>query len=43
MSERNPCTDYLANNPRLIGALFTICLLISQAGTAAAANGGTIS
>jgi hypothetical protein len=31
--------DYLADHPRMIGALFTILLLLSQAGAAAA--GGT--
>lgn len=29
-------TQYLKNHPRMIGALFTIMLLLSQAGTAAA-------
>ncbi|MGQ3722643.1 DUF7503 family protein [Natrialba aegyptia] len=32
----------VAENPRLIGILFTICLLLSQAGTVAAGNGGSI-
>ncbi|SIS09324.1 DUF7503 family protein [Natronorubrum thiooxidans] len=31
-------TDYLKNHPRMIGALFTILLVLSQAGTAAATN-----
>ncbi len=31
-------TQYLTNHPRMIGALFTIVLLLSQAGTAAAAG-----
>ncbi|MFB6197753.1 MAG: hypothetical protein ABEI52_05710 [Halobacteriaceae archaeon] len=35
-------TDYLENNPRMIGVLFTILLLLSQAGSAAAAVGGTV-
>lgn len=43
MSETNAFTNYLADNPRLIGVVFTICLLLSQAGTVAAGNGGTIS
>ncbi|WP_455363922.1 DUF7503 family protein [Natronococcus wangiae] len=43
MSKANPFVDYLASNPRLMGVLFTVCLLLSQAGTAAAGNGGTIS
>lgn len=34
--------SYLAENPRMIGVLFTIMLLLSQAGTAVAANGLTI-
>ena len=29
---------YLAENPRMIGVLFTMFLLLSQAGNAAAAN-----
>ncbi|WP_449272282.1 DUF7503 family protein [Halostagnicola larsenii] len=32
----------LAERPRLMGVLFTICLLLSQAGTVAAGNGGSI-
>lgn len=35
-------TAYLAENPRMAGVLFTICLLLTQAGNAAAAHGGTI-
>ncbi|MFA9428112.1 hypothetical protein [Natronorubrum sp. A-ect3] len=31
-------TQYLKNHPRMIGALFTILLVLSQAGTVAAAN-----
>jgi hypothetical protein len=31
---------YLAENPRMTGVLFTIMLLLSQAGGAAAAVGG---
>ena len=33
---------YLAENPRMLGVLFTVMLLLSQAGTAAAAGGITI-
>jgi hypothetical protein len=29
-------TDYLAENPRMMGVLFTMLLLISQAGNASA-------
>ena len=32
----------LKNHPRMIGVLFTLILLLSQAGSAAAANGVTI-
>jgi hypothetical protein len=30
-------TDYLAENPRMMGVLFTMMLLLSQAGNAAGA------
>ncbi|WP_420870609.1 DUF7503 family protein [Haloarcula rubripromontorii] len=30
--------EYLAEHPKMTGALFTLLLLLSQAGTAAAAN-----
>jgi hypothetical protein len=43
MSKANSFVDHVASNPRLMGVLFAICLLLSQAGTAAAGNGGTIS
>ncbi|WP_275039963.1 DUF7503 family protein [Natronorubrum sulfidifaciens] len=33
-------TQYLKNHPRMIGALFTILLVLSQAGTVAANNTG---
>ena len=33
--------DYVAENPRMAGVLFTICLLLTQAGNAAAANACT--
>lgn len=35
--------SYLAEHPRMIGALFTVLLLLSQAGSAMAANGATYS
>ncbi len=35
-------TAYLAENPRKAGVVFTICLLLTQAGNAAAAHGTTI-
>jgi hypothetical protein len=31
---------YLKENPRLMGVLFTLVFLLSQAGTAAAGGGG---
>ena len=31
-------TQYLENHPRMIGVLFTVLLLLSQAGSAAATN-----
>lgn len=34
--------SYLAENPRMIGVLFTLVLLLSQAGSVAAAGGITI-
>lgn len=34
--------DYLEANPRMIGVLFTMVLLLTQAGNATAAIGGTI-
>ena len=30
--------DYIAQNPRMAGVLFTICLLLTQTTNAAAAN-----
>ncbi|MGM0387347.1 MAG: DUF7503 family protein [Natrinema limicola] len=36
MSEADSMKDYLAQNPRMIGVLFTLFVLLSQAGTAAA-------
>jgi hypothetical protein len=34
---------YLKNHPRMMGVLFTAMLLLSQAGSAAAANNGLVS
>jgi hypothetical protein len=42
MSETNAIQDYLADHPRMIGALFMLCLLLSQAGAVAAGNGTTV-
>lgn len=36
-------TAYLADHPRMAGALLTMLLVLSQAGTAAANHGCTIS
>lgn len=32
-------TDYLTENPRMIGVLFTLSLLLMQAGSVVASNG----
>lgn len=36
MSDNNEMAEFLREHPRMIGALFTILLLVSQAGNAAA-------
>ena len=41
--ENNDIKSYLEANPRMIGVLFTMVLLLTQAGNAAAANMGTLS
>lgn len=41
MSDSSDLTAYLTENPRMIGVLFTIMLLLTQAGNAAAAAGTT--
>lgn len=38
MSAKDSMTDYLESHPRMIGALFTMMLLLSQAGSVAAGN-----
>lgn len=38
MSEKDSLKGYLAKHPRMIGALFALLLLLSQAGTAAAGS-----
>lgn len=43
MSERNLLTEYLAENPRMMGALLTVCFVLTQASTVIAANGSTTS
>ena len=35
--------DYLAEHPRMIGVLFTMMLLLTQAGNAMAGSGYTVS
>ena len=34
--------SFLADHPRMMGVLFAMLLLVSQAGTVAAGNGGSI-
>ncbi|MFB6161168.1 MAG: hypothetical protein ABEJ61_08335 [Haloferacaceae archaeon] len=45
MSEDNTAAmaSYLKDHPRMMGALFTLVLLLSQAGTVAAGNAGSVS
>lgn len=38
----NSIAAYLAENPRMMGVLFTLFVLLSQAGNAAAANMVTV-
>ena len=42
-SDSGTVAAYLKDNPRMMGVLFTMLLLLSQAGTVAASNGGGIS
>jgi hypothetical protein len=42
-SDANSLASYLKNNPRMMGVLFTLFVLLSQAGTAAAGNAVTVS
>jgi len=42
MSQAKPSMrDYLAEHPKMTGVLFTMLLLLSQAGMAAGASGGS--
>ena len=41
MSDTNAVADVLVEHPRLMGALFAVCLLLSKASTAIAGNGST--
>jgi hypothetical protein len=40
-AETESLTDYLYDHPRMMGALFTLVLLLSQAGSAVAGNAGS--
>lgn len=40
-TQNNSARQYLAENPRMLGVLFTACLLLTQAGNALAANGSS--
>ena len=42
MSESNDMKAYLSQHPKMIGALFTLILLISQAGTALAGHASAL-
>jgi len=42
MSEHNTLTEYLKNNPRFIGVLCTITLLLTQTSGALAEKAGTV-
>jgi hypothetical protein len=42
-SDSGTVATYLKNNPRMMGVLFTMLLLLSQAGTVAAGNGAAVS
>jgi hypothetical protein len=42
MSAKDSMTEYLAEHPRMIGVLFTLFVLLSQAGTAVAGSSSQI-
>lgn len=42
MSDESTITEFVHKHPRLIGILFTLMLLLSQAGTVAAGSDGVI-
>ncbi len=42
MSNDSTLKAYITEHPRLIGILFTLMLLLSQAGTVAAGNTGVV-
>lgn len=41
MADQTRMQDYLAENPKMAGVLFTICLLLTQMSGIVAAGGGT--
>lgn len=40
MAQKTDFTEWLADNPRMMGALFTLLLLLSQVGNGMAAHTG---
>ena len=42
MSDSTSMSEYLADHPRMIGALFTLFVLLSQAGTVAAGTSSQV-
>ncbi len=42
MSAKDGAKDYLASHPRMIGALFTVLLLLSQAGSVVAGSNSQV-
>lgn len=40
-NDNTTLAEYLSEHPRMIGALFTVLLLLTQAGSAVAAGGST--
>ncbi len=41
MEDNHDIKTFLAEHPKMMGALFTLVVLLSQIGTAAAQHGGT--
>lgn len=42
MSDENTLKTFVSEHPRLLGILFTVLLLLSQAGTVAAGSTGVV-
>ena len=42
MAAKDTMSDFLAQHPRMIGVLFTLLIVLSQAGTATAASNSHI-